>query len=237
KFARDELDRVLSSACFARSVRISKLLRFLVERQLEGRESELKESIIGVEVFGRSPDYDPKLDSTVRTEAVRLRARMSQYYSTEGSEDPLLIDLPKGSYVPRVRPRAVTDRQAARSKRLWLAVGFAGVAVVATATGARWTQHTGARIPIAVLPLVNLSADPHSEEFVDGLTDEIIRNLSIVDGLTVRSRTSSFALKGKPRAVVETGHQLNVEYIVEGSVAGQGPQMRITTELVRVRDD
>src|SRR5690348_14716376 len=70
---RDELERVLSSACFARSERVSKLLRFVVERQLEGREKELKESVIGVEVFGRKPDYDPKVDSTVRSEAVRLR--------------------------------------------------------------------------------------------------------------------------------------------------------------------
>src|SRR5262249_43522964 len=69
---RDEAERVLSSACFVRSERTSKLLRFLVERQLAGRESELKESVIGVEVFGRGPDYDPKIDSTVRTEAVRL---------------------------------------------------------------------------------------------------------------------------------------------------------------------
>jgi len=80
---RDELERVLSSACFARSERTSKLFRFLVERRLEGRESELKESVIGVEVFGRKPDYDPKIDSTVRTEAVRLRARLSEYYSTK----------------------------------------------------------------------------------------------------------------------------------------------------------
>ena len=77
---RDELERVLSSACFARVERTSKLLRFLVERRLEGRESELKESVIGVEVFGRSPDYDPKVDSTVRSEAVRLRARLSKRF-------------------------------------------------------------------------------------------------------------------------------------------------------------
>ena len=60
----EELERVLSSACFARSEGLSRLLRFLVERQLEGRESELKESLIGVEVYGRRPDYDPKQDST-----------------------------------------------------------------------------------------------------------------------------------------------------------------------------
>ena len=97
---REELERVLSSSCFARSERVSKLLRFLVERQLEGRENELKESVIGVEVFGRRPDYNPKLDSTVRTEAVRLRERLGRYYATEGSQDPLVIELPKGGYVP-----------------------------------------------------------------------------------------------------------------------------------------
>src|SRR6266576_2693202 len=92
---RAELERVLSSASFARSERVSKLLRFLVERHLDGKDDELKESVIGVEVFGRRPDYDPKLDSTVRTEAVRLRARLSKYYFTEGRQDPLVIDIPK----------------------------------------------------------------------------------------------------------------------------------------------
>src|SRR5262249_52982411 len=90
---------------FVRSERVSKLLRFLVERVLEDKQHELKESVIGVEVFGRKPDYDPKVDSTVRTEAARLRARLSKYYSTEGSQDSLLIELPKGGYVPGFQQR------------------------------------------------------------------------------------------------------------------------------------
>src|SRR6516162_6147741 len=127
---RDELDRVLSSACFARSERLSQLLRFLVERHMEGREDELKESVIGVEVFGRRPDYDPKLDSTVRTEAVRLRARLDRYYATEGAQDPLVIELPKGGYVPRVRqPAAMCGVQRTRPTRVWLAVPLAGLVV------------------------------------------------------------------------------------------------------------
>ena len=68
---REHLERVLLSTSFARSERVSKLLRFLVERALEDKQHELKESIIGVEVFGRAPDYNPKVDSTVRTEAAR----------------------------------------------------------------------------------------------------------------------------------------------------------------------
>src|SRR5579862_8565262 len=120
--AREELERVLSSACFARSDGLSRLLRFLVERQLNGREGELKESSIGVEVYGRRPDYDPRRDSTVRGEVARLRARLSQYYSTEGSRDLLVIELPKGRYVPSFRQaEPVPVLQRAGPKRLWLA--------------------------------------------------------------------------------------------------------------------
>ena len=145
-----ELERVLSSACFARSEGLSRLLRFLVERQLESREGELKESLIGVEVYGRKPDYDPKLDSTVRSEMSRLRARLSKYYSTEGSEDLLLIELPKGSYVPsfrRLEPNPGAPE--ARPKRLRLAACVAGLVVAATALGAWWIMHKGMSRSIA----------------------------------------------------------------------------------------
>ncbi len=214
---RDEVGRVLSSACFARSDRTSKLLRFLVERQLEGRENELKESVIGVEVFGRRPDYDPKVDSTVRTEATRLRARLNKYYSTEGSQNPIVIDLPKGGYVPSFRqPDSVPDVQRAGSKRFWLVAVLAGFAVITTAIGAWWVLRQSGPIPIGVLPLTNLSQDPANDYFADGLTNEIIRNLSIIDGLAVRSQTSSFSFNGKPPNVREAGKQLGADYILEG---------------------
>jgi TolB-like protein len=216
--------------------RASKLLRFLVERHMEGRDDELKESIIGVEAFGRTPDYDPKVDSTVRTEAVRLRARLNKYYSTEGSRDPMVIELPKRGYVPRYQPRAAGARQGASAKPVWLAVGLASLLVVATAAGMRWAISREAPVTIAVLPLLNLSENPGNDHFVDGLTDEIIRQASGITGFTVRSRTSSFALK-RPRTVREAARQLNAEYIVDGSLTGSGPYLRITAQLVRVRDD
>jgi adenylate cyclase len=236
---REELQRVLSSACFARAERVSKLLRFLVQQQLEGQEGELKESIIGVEVFGRKPDYDPKQDSTVRTEAVRLRARLRQYYSTQGAQNPLVIELPKGGYVPRFRQAEVTPETApvrAALRRRWLAFALAGVAVMAAA-GSWWSSHRNVSIPLAVLPLTNLSADPGDEYFADGLTDELIRHLSIIDGLAVRSQTSSFVFNGKPRNVREAGTQLGADYILEGSVLHDGQRLRINAQLVRARDD
>src|SRR3954462_9884222 len=88
--ARRQLEHVLESTLFARSEQLSRFLRFLVERHLEGRDGELKESVIGVEVFGRNPDYSPRFDPIVRTEARRLRARLTEHYAAEGKSDPLV---------------------------------------------------------------------------------------------------------------------------------------------------
>ena len=117
---RQALERVLSSSGFARNERLSGFLRFLVERHLEGRDTELKESVIAHEVFGREADYDPKLDAIVRTEAVRLRARLEKDYQADGSQDSWIIDLPKGgtgrrcgSGWPSSPPR--TSRRAGRN--------------------------------------------------------------------------------------------------------------------------
>jgi len=67
------------------------------------RDIELKESVIGVEVFGRTPGYNSKDDPIVRTEARRLRARLADYYQGTGAADRVILELPKGGYVPVVR--------------------------------------------------------------------------------------------------------------------------------------
>jgi TolB-like protein len=234
---RRELERVLASKGFARNERLSRFLRVVVERHLESRDAELKESVIGIEVFGRHPGFDPKQDSTVRSEAARLRARLAEYYAGEGSGDAVIIELPKGGYTPAFRRSVAIERGKRRSRWPWLGGGFGAFAVAVAAIGWWWVQHERAPVPIAVLPLTNLSEDPANDYFADGLTDEIIRNLSIIDGLAVRSQTSSFVFKGKPRDVREAGDQLHVDYILEGSVLRSGRQLRINAQLVRVRDD
>ena len=90
---------------------------------------------------------------------------------------------------------------------------------------------------IAVLPFQNLATQPDTDYFSDGLTDEIIRNLSTIEGLQVRSRTSSFAFKDKPRNIREVGAQLNANLVLEGSVLRVGDTLRINAQLVRVPDD
>src|SRR5262249_3632554 len=156
-------------------------------RHMAGADSELKESLIGVEVFGRKPDYDPKVDAIVRTEAIRLRARLSKYYANAVTGNELLIELPKGGYVT-VFPRAAALREErkTRSPRRWFAAALAGlVAVTLFVVGLRWVQRESAPVGIAVLPLENLEHNPANDYFAEGLTDEIIRNLSVIEGLAV----------------------------------------------------
>jgi tetratricopeptide (TPR) repeat protein len=142
---RRQLERILGSAGFGRNERMSRFLRFIVENHLEGRDQELKESVLGVQIFGRPPDYDSKRDAVVRTEAGRLRARLSEYYLGEGKDDALVIELPKGGYVPVFRP--VGRGEAPRKPNAvikWRWIGAAAL-TLSVAGGLWWTEHESAR--------------------------------------------------------------------------------------------
>jgi adenylate cyclase len=93
-----------------------------------------------------------------------------------------------------------------------------------------------AQASIAVLPFINISADPENEFFADGITEEIINVLSQIDGLHVAARTSSFFFKGKHAEMRQIGEQLNVRTALEGSVRKIGDRLRITAQLVNVAD-
>ncbi len=234
---REELEKILASPGFARNERLGQFLRFVVENQLRGTPGNLKEFTVGVEVFGRKPDYDPKLDSIVRTEAARLRKRLAEYYDANGASHRIIIELPKGGYTPLFRPAAAPAVWPARSRKRTMVV-TAGVALVGLLAAFLFLTQKKSRAPvIAVLPLKNLSTEPDSDLFVDGLTDEIIRNLSIIEGLETRSQTSSFTFKNKPYNVREAGRQLGADYLLEGSVLRSGAKLRINARLIRVFDD
>jgi hypothetical protein len=92
------MERILSSAHFRHAGRLSQLLRYIVERTLAGNAEQIKEYTLGVAVFGRSDDYDPRTDPIVRVEMGRLRSKLAEYYASEGRQEPVLIELPKGRY-------------------------------------------------------------------------------------------------------------------------------------------
>jgi len=101
---REELERVLASHEFRSSKRSQEFLRYVIENTLGGHGDLLKERTIGIDVFGRTADYDPSDDATVRVKAGEVRKRLGLYYSSEGAQDPLRIELPFGTYVPEFRP-------------------------------------------------------------------------------------------------------------------------------------
>ena len=106
------LSQVLGSKCFARAERRRRLLKYVTEETLAGRASVMKEYSIGLEVFDKPASYDPREDSTVRTEVNKLRMKLREYYATEGREDPLILTIPTGGYqvvFERRQPEAVVS--------------------------------------------------------------------------------------------------------------------------------
>src|SRR5271157_1924196 len=107
-----QIDVLVSSIALRHSESLCKLLRYLAKHALEQPGASLKEYQIATEVYGRRPDFDPQTDSTIRVQAGRLRAKLSEYYGTEGVEDPILVELPKGTYVLEFHRRTLAEAKA-----------------------------------------------------------------------------------------------------------------------------
>jgi len=239
KAIEDQIARILASPVFAKSDRMSRFLNFISDRTLEGRNEDLKEYTIALEVFDKSEDFDPRIDPTVRSEARRLRAKLAEYYETANGDDKVLIDLPKGAYVPVFTGRELTAEKPSRVRApYWIAVLAILIVALAAALWWRSRRHEMSARPrsIAVLPFENLSTDPANEPFSDGLTEEILNALANAPGLKVVARTSAFAFKGKHEDIRSIGKKLNVDMVLEGSVRRQGDQVRITPQLINVTD-
>lgn len=110
---RTELESILASPAFAGSLRLSRFLRFVVERTLAGEGERLKEYVLGVEVFDRGADYDPRIDSIVRVEAGRVRSKLEEYYGGEGTGAAIRIRMQKGGYAPLFEHRGANGSAAA----------------------------------------------------------------------------------------------------------------------------
>ena len=95
----EQVERLVSSHTLHGSESLCKLLRYLAKHALDHPGAPLKEYQIATEVFGRQSDFDPQVDSMVRVQAGRLRTKLTEYYASEGSADPVWVELPKGTYV------------------------------------------------------------------------------------------------------------------------------------------
>jgi len=179
---RAQLDRILTSGDFNASVRNRDFLRYVVEETLAGRAAYIKGFTVAQEVFGRGTDFDPQLDPVVRIEASRLRRSLEHYYLTAGKAEPVLIELPKGGYVPRFEG---VDQPVGTE-----------VALSSTSEPASVLKSSEpVRPSILVLPFENLGGELNGDLLARGITEELISRLLAYKELSVVSANISFNLE------------------------------------------
>jgi serine/threonine-protein kinase len=146
----EHLERILASPTFQQGDRLKRFLKFIVVEAVAGRRHELKEYVIGVEVFGKEETFDPRTDPIVRVQARRLRAKLVRYYRDEGRADETVIELPKGGYAPVFKHRDTP------------------VLIKRTVAAALVSRNT-----VAVLPFADHSGERDLDYFCRGMREEI----------------------------------------------------------------
>ncbi len=150
-----QIRKILESNAFRNTEVLKRLLDYLARQALDNPGGELKEYTVGIEAFGKPPDYDPKTDSSVRVQAGKLRQKLDEYYRTEGAAEPIVIELPKGHFKIEFRPREAPvepiamTRPAALKRPAVAALAFATLALgvlvwwqfrTRPAAGERWNS-------------------------------------------------------------------------------------------------
>jgi adenylate cyclase len=220
---REQLARILASAQFTSAPGASRLLRFLVEESLAGRAQQLKEYTLATQVFERDDSFDSKADPAVRVEASRLRHRLEHYYLTLGRGDPVLIEVPRGGYVPAFHAHAdVLHLSEALAEARTDGEGAAAAKLLAP------LHDRGPSI--AVMPFENLGGAADAA-FATGLSLELVTALSRFRELHVLGYSTVFRHRGE-RDARRLRDQLGVDHVLAGSVRRADQQLRVNVEFV-----
>lgn len=204
---RAQVERILASPVFIRSEQLARFLRFAVEQALLDEQVRPKEYLIGLEIFNRGADYDPQTDPIVRVEAMRLRRKLREYYDTLGRNDCIVIDIPKGGYMP------VFDGPGpALVKSLELQ-----------------------RPAIAVLPFTDRSETHDLEPFCEELTEEITSALGRAYPRVVASAFSS-GFKDCRDNIRQIARELAAGLVIYGNARPSHAGVRVRLELVNADD-
>ena len=238
------LKAILATGELARSESISRLLEYVVTNTLEGRESNLKEYTLGVEVFRRGQDFDPRLDNIVRVQARKLRQRLAAYYATPRTR--VHIELPTGSYVPVFRrieaapngagPTEDESEPEPRGRRsragYWVTIGTVAVAgfvagFVCANRLARPSADTGAqsRVPVLLIPVVAAGGDPEEVRAATLVYQLARARLSRMAGLQVADTRPAlgFTIDGSAR---RTGNRIALTLSLLGDRVERGHGLR-----------
>jgi len=256
-----QLARLIASESFSGALRSQGFLRFVVSEALAGRQHRIGAYTIGVEVFDRPDDFDPQVDPIVRVEAGRLRRRLERHYLTEGSVDPVLIEVPKGGYLPRFSDRVSTDaaspdpgvdkdteiEKAPRRRVNRIAIAALGLVVVVALSLALvrfvrpgLTGHSSNdaspiledSIVVVVLPFeYTADGDPHPF-LANGLVEELIAALAALPGVKVVALGSAKQVASDDLSPKEIAQALQVDYLIRGNVRQERSRLRLTVSVV-----
>jgi len=222
---REQLERVISSAQFVHAESARKLLRFLVEETLGGRAERLKEYTLATEVFGRDASFDPKINPAVRVEASRLRRRLEYFYLTLGRNDPVLIELPRGTYVPAFREHADVLHLGEDIDQLRKAGS--------DEIPASLLMPLPGCPSVVVIPFETLGGP--DALFGEGITIDIVTALSRFRELHVIGRNTAFRYRGQPDLARLRG-ELGADYVLSGSVRRAEERVRVQAQLASGAD-
>jgi len=249
---RHQLERLLASPIFVGSARLRRFLEFVVEKSLAGEGDRLKEYVIGIEVFDRDAQYDPRVDSIVRVEAARLRSKLSEYYQGEGRDDAVVLTLPKGGYSPVIRleervvaqPPAPADlaaapavatavRSPARTKRVVVGAALL-LAVVAAwfAVDAPWRGRGEDTPRVAVLPFESYSGDEATRVLADRLTYGVTAKLVGAGTLEVIASTTSRQVASTSSRLHDVAAALDADVLIEANVTTQGDRVLVEARAI-----
>ncbi|MGI9227836.1 MAG: tetratricopeptide repeat protein [Gammaproteobacteria bacterium] len=210
KQVRSQLELVLQGEEFKRSPKIANFLKHVVNETLAGKQQYIKAHTIAISVFQKDENFDPQTDPLVRVNAVRLRRMLRHYYSSDGNFDEVIIDIIKGSYVPRFYFRNKGDESPEVISELVRDHSFPS---------------------IAVLSLKNLSNNLSHSNYADGITDEIVSQLTKFKELIVVARSAINLTEDKLVNTKRLNKVIDVRYVLSGSVRIDEDNIRINVEL------
>ena len=210
----DEIERICNYSEIKSKKLICLFLRFVVQETLSGRGDQLKGYLIGTQVLGKDSDFDPEQDSLVRIHAGRLRRLLKLYYLEDGKNDPIIIEIPKGSYQPLFSKNDPGTSQIENG-----------------ASPAVFSPETPAHEPsVAVLPFYNLTGDPNKEHFSHGFSNELSVELTKYNDLKVINCWLRPSLGDIP--IPELYNKFGARFLIDGSVHLYENQIKILVILV-----
>jgi len=227
EMVKEQLRQLLETEDLKRSPILARFLKHVVLTRLSGHEDEIKEYTIGVKALGRPVDFNPQLDAVVRIHASRLRTTLFNYYHGPGANDPIIINIPKGTYVPVFEVNTEKTGQLHHYFRSQSEMNAYEKPVLRK-------KDISVKPVLAVLPFHNLSPESSSVDFLTALGEQLSSELSKFDHLSILSYYATQKLESSVQELKEIKNRVGIDYILTGSLRLLNETLRLNIQLLAV---